>query len=113
MVEKDDIALNVFGEPLDVGFDVQGTKPGYRHFLDATYQMVIDVVVYFVDGTANEVVGTKDTKLVLNFVVVVAEVSCNAPAAQHGIDASVFFLVDEKFRCCLVDVHHSVRHEAT
>ena len=73
-----------------------GTKSFDRHFLDATYQMVIDVVAYFVDGTAHEVVGTKDAKLVLDFVVVVAEVSCRRHRRPPSMASTpgVLLLVD-------------------
>ena len=60
-------------EPLHVGLDRDGAESLHGHLLDAPHQVVVHVISDFVDGAAHQVVGTQDTELVLDFVVVIAE----------------------------------------
>ena len=98
-------------KPFDVHLHVQCRKPGHGHFFDAPHEVVVDVVGDLVDGATHEVVGAEDTELVLDFVVVIAEVARHPTCAHHRIDPGAFFLVDQELRRRFVDVHKLVRDQ--
>ena len=98
-------------KPLRVGLDRDGAEPLHGHLFDATDKMVIHVVGDFVDGAAHQVVGTQDAKLVLDFVVVIAEVAGDTARRQHGLNARGALLIDKDLRRRLVHVHHLVCHQ--
>ena len=98
---------------IGVGLYFDGGKAGHGHFFDTPHEVMVHVVVDFVDGAADEVVGSKDAELVLDFVVVIIEAPNTGTAREHGIHARALALVDQNLRRGAVDVHHLVGHQAS